>query len=102
MLNCVSASERLMKLYQYFKDTWMDGRYDMTSCNCFMRPTRTNNDVVGWHRRINRAARDASSPLYVLIPLLHGEAEFIPLHRQMISEGALSRVQRKSYFYIIL
>ena len=96
MLNRASASERLMKLCQYFKETWMNGRYDMASWNCFMRPTRTNNDVEGWHRRINHAARDASSPFYVLIPLLHGEAEFIPLQRQMISEGTLSRVQRKS------
>ena len=33
--------------------------------------------------------------MYVLIPILHGEAEKLPLQQQMVEEGSLNRLQRR-------
>ena len=50
--------------------------------------------VSGWHRRLNKAGKE-EKPLYVLIPLLKCEADLVSIQAKLISEGKLSRCQRK-------
>ncbi|XP_078676410.1 uncharacterized protein LOC144913542 [Branchiostoma floridae x Branchiostoma belcheri] len=38
-----------------------------------LQSVRTNNDVEGWHTRLNLKAKKAALPLYLLIDLLHRE-----------------------------
>lgn len=52
---------------------------------------RTNNDVEGWHHRINRRGQNFCLPFYVLVILLHKETTSIPTQLKIISEGKLRR-----------
>ena len=58
---------------------------------------RANNEVEGWHRRLNKRAVGGQVHLYVLIPLLHKEAKLVSIHIKLVSEGKLSRYHRKRY-----
>lgn len=61
-----------------------------------MRSIRTNNDVEGWHNKLNsRCGGHGSLNMYQLIQLLHEEARFLPLEAIMITEKKLSRTIRK-------
>ena len=56
---------------------------------------RTNNDVEGWHNRVNTHAQKSNLQFYLLIELIYKEASKIPLQLKLISEGKLRRRQRK-------
>ena len=62
-----------------------------------MQAVRTNNDVEGWHRRLNKRAVGGQVPLYVLVPLLHSEAKLVSIQMKLVSEGKLSRYHRRQY-----
>ena len=51
----------------------------------------------GWHRRINGRACRADLGLYVIIPLLLGEAETVDLQMRLVSENLLHRIHRTQY-----
>ena len=63
----------------------------------FMQPVRTNNDVEGWHRRLNARAGRPKLQFYLLIELLYSEASFVTIQTRLLSTGKLRRYQRKSY-----
>jgi len=67
------------------------------SLSVFGRYTRTNNDVEGWHFRLNRKARKSQLPFYLLIKLLHDEAIQVDITCQLVSENKLSRRERQKY-----
>ena len=61
-------------------------------------PVRTNNDIEGWHHSINRRANGRTQvPFYLLVDLLHQEARLVTIQIRFISEGKLSRIQRRKY-----
>jgi hypothetical protein len=72
---------------QQFTDSW----------SVFMRPTRTNNDVEGWHHRLNKdkKAGSGNKGLYTIAPLLIEEANPLPIQIQLVSEGKLKKLQRR-------
>ena len=63
----------------------------------FGRAISTNNDVEGWHRRLNERAKNGQANLYVLIALLHGEGQLVSIHAQLVSERKLKWHQRHTY-----
>lgn len=61
-----------------------------------MTSIRTNNDVEGWHNRLNTSvATRGSVPFYHLLLVLHREATSITVQMKMVSEGKIQRYQRK-------
>lgn len=61
-----------------------------------MTSIRTNNDVEGWHNRLNTSVVTRGSvPFYHLIIVLHREATGITVQMKMVSEGKIQRYQRK-------
>lgn len=59
---------------------------------------RTNNDIEGWHNRINsRVNRTGKIPFYLLLVELYSEAKNIPLIARLLSEGKMERINRKKY-----
>jgi hypothetical protein len=55
----------LMKLVDYVRKTWINSTvYQITSWCVIGQPIRTNNDVEGWHRRLNKKACDQTPPFY--------------------------------------
>lgn len=68
----------LEELVGYVKTQWMQNPvFPIRSWSVFDFKVRTNNDVEGWHRRMNVKAQGLSLPLYHLIPLLLREAELV-------------------------
>ncbi|KAK8375337.1 hypothetical protein O3P69_008302 [Scylla paramamosain] len=83
-------------LLDYIRDTWIEGDlWPPTSWCIFNQSTRTNNDVEGYHRRINEKARNQAHQLYKLIPLLHAESCLVPLQVQLLKEQKLKKYHRK-------
>ena len=60
---------------------------------------RTNNDVEGWHRRLNGHAKKGQLPFYVLVALPHEEARFklVSPEVHLVKEARLQRYQRRVY-----
>ena len=85
-------------LMDYVDSTWMKSTvWPPSSWSIFMCSTRTNNDVEGWHRRLNGKAGRGQLQLYLLVPLLHEEAQLVPLQMKLVSEKKLTRFHRKKY-----
>ncbi|XP_052062392.1 uncharacterized protein LOC127702292 [Mytilus californianus] len=91
-----AKSARTKELATYVKNTWLSSTvWLVPSWSIFMRPVRTNNDVEGWHRRINDKAVESNKPFYELLELLHTETTKVPLQVKLIGDGKLKRCQRK-------
>jgi hypothetical protein len=54
------------------------GFYQIASWCVFKQSTRTNNDVEGWHRRLNKKTDDEKPPFYLLVRRLYEEAQLLP------------------------
>ena len=62
----------------------------------FMLSVRTNNDLEGWHNRLNaRVCRTGRVSFYLLLIELYQEATAIPLVARLLSEGKIERINRK-------
>lgn len=89
-----SNDPRLDGILQYVRTTWVDSEvWPVTSWSVFGRSIRTNNDVEGWHARLNRRAKKGSLSFYLLIDLLIREAKDIPTQCKLVKERKLKRHQ---------
>lgn len=89
------SSERLEELCSYIKVTWLD-TWKPQQWSIYGMPIRTNNDVEGWHHKINRRSRH-STPFYLLLQVLHEEANDISTSLELLDLGLIKRRQRKMY-----
>jgi hypothetical protein len=84
------------KLMDYINNTWINAStWKPAPWTVYRQSVRTNNDVVGWHHRIDRKAQKPNLQMYILIVLLHKEARLLPIQLKMVTEGKLRRYQRK-------
>ncbi|XP_048755258.2 uncharacterized protein LOC125666166 [Ostrea edulis] len=84
----------LQELVQYINRQWMENAtFPIRSWSIFEFTIRTNNDVEGWHRRMNGKANGLALPLYQLVPLLMREANVV---KTRIAAGDLERNVRRS------
>lgn len=80
----------------YVRETWLTHRiWKVENWSVFGRSIRTNNDVEGWHHKLNKSAKKGNLPFYLLINLLYLEAKEIPNQVKLVKEGKLKRRQRK-------
>ncbi|GFS03935.1 hypothetical protein ElyMa_002900500 [Elysia marginata] len=70
--------------------------WDPASWSSFYRAIRTNNDVEGWHRRLNRKAGRGQLNRYLLMRLLATEAALVCVNLTLLRESAIIRRQRKA------
>ncbi|VDI30203.1 Hypothetical predicted protein [Mytilus galloprovincialis] len=57
-------TDPLQRLVTYVEDTWIKSTvWPVESWTVFSQPTRTNNDVEGWHRRINKKSSERKEAL---------------------------------------
>ena len=90
-------AEALVSFMDYVNDMWINS--DIWSVECwsvFGRSILTNNDVEGWHNRLNRRAKKGNLPFYLLLSLLYIEACDIPTQVKLVKEGKLWRHQAKN------
>ena len=94
-----ATTATLWELVKYVADTWVTSTMWPPSCwSVYMLPIRTNNDIEGWHHSLNRRANNrVHLPFYLLVELLHQEARLVSIQIQLVSDGKLSRIQRRKY-----
>lgn len=91
-----AAPPAVQPLCHYISKTWIDSTlWPPAAWSVYGKSVRTNNDVEGWHRRINEKARNHSHQLYKLVPLLHHESQLVTLQLRLVREGKLRRYKRK-------
>ena len=87
----------LNDLCEYYSDTWLENSvWSVEEINCYMRAIRTNNDVEGYHFRINSRAGRNDLQFYLLIRLLRQEASLVNnVTLRLVRMGHHIRYQRK-------
>ena len=94
----IAACQPLQDLLKYYNYTWMrHTEWTPATWSVFGRPIRTNNDIEGWHRRINGRAGSAGLGFHKLLHLLHTESVGVDLQAKLIAEEHLIREQRSRY-----
>ncbi|XP_046551827.1 uncharacterized protein LOC124261553 [Haliotis rubra] len=92
-----ASSQKLVDLCDYMERQWMSHSiFTVVSWCVFNQSVRTNNNVEGWHRRMNLRTSDQQLGLYKLIPALHKQASLLSLHAQLLHYGKLTRFVKKS------
>ncbi|XP_041372839.1 uncharacterized protein LOC121386108 [Gigantopelta aegis] len=76
-LKAEASTDQLTTLVEYLEATWiLDATWTPDSWSVYFQSIRTNNDVEGWHFRLNNRGRPQVQ-LYLLVSLLHKEATHI-------------------------
>ena len=84
------ATPDIQPLIEYMDRTWMTGAMWSPADWCvFKRAIRSNNDVEGWHNRLNTRAQHSNISFYILISLLHSEAVLIPIQQKLVHEDKI-------------
>ena len=90
--------EKFSHLLQYVQTNWLENViWKPKFWSVYKQPVRTNNDVEGWHLRLNKRGRDGCPPFYSLVQLLYKEAELIPIQATLLCQKKLKRSQKKMY-----
>ena len=64
----------------YVQRTWLDSTvWPPSAWSAFKQPARTNNDVNGWHARLNSRDNHGRLNMYQLLYLLHEEVVLVYL-----------------------
>ncbi|XP_062589819.1 uncharacterized protein LOC134251427 [Saccostrea cucullata] len=70
--------------------------FPVKNWSVFMSSVRTNNDLEGWHNRLNsRMNSRGPVPFYLLLQELYKEASAIPMQARLLTEGKMERLHRK-------
>ena len=89
---------QIAKHLDYVRQTWVDSTvWPPSTWSVFRQPVRTNNDVEGWHCRLNVKAHHGRLNMYQLIQLLHTESELVDVAVRMLSECGTTRLQKRAY-----
>ena len=87
----------LAQLCDYFERTWLKYTiWQVDNISVFMQPIRTNNDIEGYHRRLNSKARRGKLQFYLLTKLLRKEVDLVDVTASLVSQGRVLRLQRKN------
>ncbi|XP_052236544.1 uncharacterized protein LOC127861593 [Dreissena polymorpha] len=93
-LQARANSVQLTQLVDYVNRQWINNAiFRVEDWSVFRRSIRTNNDVEGWHHRLNSQAHHGAVPFYVLVPALRKEAEMVDIS---VQSSDLEREQRSS------
>ena len=85
------------KLCRYIEANWLSSTtWPPETWSVFNRSVRTNNDVEGWHRRLNGKAMKGQLNFYLLVQLLASEAAVVDLQIQLLKESNVICRQRES------
>ena len=90
-----NSDDRMAQHLDYVQRTWLDRTvWPSLAWLGFKQPVRTNNDVEGWHARLNSRANHGQLNMYQLLYLLHEEAVLVNIGVRLLSDAGTSRLQR--------
>ena len=93
-LQLEANTDKLTELTDYIQKTWITSTtWPPSNWSVFGQSVRTNNDVEGWHQKLNAETRP-STGLYHLSSILNTEARQLKLNMCLLSEGKVRRHQR--------
>ena len=79
-------NQSLQELVHYIRSTWIEASvFKPENWSVCGLPFRTNNDVEGWHNRINKRTKP-NTPFYLLIQVLNEEARQIRTNVELLSQ----------------
>ena len=91
----ISEHENLPKLMQYMENQWFRNPTVRPQEICqYRRLVRTNNDVEGYHRRLNIRIENTHPPLYQLLEVIWGESQLVDVTAKIVSSANV-RLERK-------
>lgn len=86
------ATVALRKLVNYFEVNWIgSNKTPPQAWSTYKRAVRTNNDVEGWHNRLNDALPCAHPNMYLLIEELATETSYLPIQIRLVAQQNLMR-----------
>jgi hypothetical protein len=92
------AGGPVLNVVEYMDRTWIRGSvWNPSNWSVFRELVRTNNDLEGWHRRLNARAGHPNLGFYKLIILLKEEASTVDIQIRLVSENLLCKIRRKKY-----
>ena len=87
----------LQSLMGYVRATWIDSTlWPPMASSVYNSLVRTNNDVEGWHYRLNQKAQWAGINIYLLLTLLYQEAQMVEVNVRLLSDNKVFSAPRKS------
>jgi len=90
--------DRLSVLVSYVNDMWISSRlWPASSWSAYEASVRTNNDVEGWHNRLNCQTRNGKLDLYQVAGVLYAAAQYVDVQAVLVGENRLSRYQRRAF-----
>lgn len=90
--------DQIDKFMSYMENQWIRNSFWTKSrWSVFMQVVRTKNEFEGWHFRINGRAHVSGMNFYELVPLLHDEADDIPMERERVCQKKGSRRVRREF-----
>lgn len=93
----LAPTDPIKELYEYMEETWIAGRtWTPFDWSVYGVAIRTNNDLEGWHTRLNHRCNRANPQFYLLVDLLVKESRLVKLQAQLVYEQKLTRTQRKA------
>lgn len=96
-----ATSPALQHRLTYMESSWISNTVWQPRNWCvFQTSIRTNNDVEGWHTRINTDIGKANVSFYILVPALQRESQVIELTYRLVSEQQILRDQRHRYRHL--
>ena len=74
----------------YVQCTWLDSTmWPPSAWSAFKQSVRTNNDVEGWHARLNSRANHGRLNMYQLLYLLNEEAVLVNIGVCLLSDAGM-------------
>ena len=92
-----ARTNELVAFMGYVWRQWFQSStFGVRNVSLFMASVRTNNDLEGWHNKINsRMNSRGPVPFYLLLQELYKEATAIPMQVRLLTVGKLERLNRK-------
>jgi hypothetical protein len=92
----------LHNFMQYIEDTWISSSvFKPQKWSVCGHAIRTNNDVEGWHARLNRligrCGLSSNVNMYELINILFEESKVINLQCKLVGDKKLQKYQKKKF-----
>ena len=93
-LKSLCSKDGLKEFLMYVEKQWIrNSFFDPSRWSIYMEKIRTNNDLEGWHHRLNYKAKRGQLQFYLLIELLHREGSLVTVQTKLVSTGKLKAVQ---------